>query len=127
MAISTRWSPSPVTRPAHSPSIMACPSSSRPSSRKKSIAPPRSSTTIPTLSIRLSAMFDLQGVVPTYKARSLSACNPFQDQLAGLGGIAPAQNLDPFAGLQVFIMREKMLDLAHGDIREVAEILHPVE
>ena len=47
MAISTRWSPSPVTRPAHSPSIVARPSSSRPSSRKKSIVPSRSSTTIP--------------------------------------------------------------------------------
>src|ERR1700744_6426170 len=56
MAISTRWSASPVTRPAHSPSIVARPSSSRPSSRKKSIAPPRSSTTIPMLSNRLSAM-----------------------------------------------------------------------
>ena len=33
----------------------------------KSIVPPRSSTTIPTLSIRLSAMYPLQGVVPIYK------------------------------------------------------------
>jgi hypothetical protein len=55
MAISTRWSASPVTRPAHSPSIVARPSSSRPSSRNKSIVSPRSSTTTPTLSIRLSA------------------------------------------------------------------------
>jgi hypothetical protein len=37
MAISTRWLPSPVTRPAHSPSTVPCPSSSRPSSRKNSI------------------------------------------------------------------------------------------
>src|SRR5919198_3239052 len=55
MAISTRWSPSPVTRPAHSPSTMARPSRSRPSSRKNSIVASRSSTTMPTLSIRLSA------------------------------------------------------------------------
>src|SRR5215218_7254463 len=34
MAISTRWSRSPVTRPDQSPSIMARPSSSRPSSAK---------------------------------------------------------------------------------------------
>src|SRR4029453_15251865 len=42
--------------------MVARPSTTRPSSRKKSIVPPRSSTTIPTLSIRLSAMFsNLQG------------------------------------------------------------------
>src|SRR5207245_5756530 len=56
MAISTRWSPSPVTRPAHTPSTMARPSSSRPSSAKKEIAASRDSTTMPTLSIRVSAM-----------------------------------------------------------------------
>src|SRR6266516_2349504 len=42
----------PVTRPDQSPSIMARPSSSRPSSRKNAIAAGRSSTTMPTLSIR---------------------------------------------------------------------------
>src|SRR6266704_1067243 len=73
MAISTRWSPSPVTRPAHSPSIVARPSSSRPSSRKKSIVPPRSSTTIPTLSIRLSAM------CPIYKVSSCLTTDRFRD------------------------------------------------
>ena len=40
----------PVTRPAHSPSIVALPSTSRPSSPKKSIVASKSSTTIPTLS-----------------------------------------------------------------------------
>jgi hypothetical protein len=64
MAISTRWPASPVTRPAYSPSIVARPSSSRPSSWKKSIVPPRSSTTIPTLSIRLSAMRRLYRMSP---------------------------------------------------------------
>src|SRR4030095_4085424 len=44
---------------------MARPSSSRPSSQKKSIVAPRSSMTIPTLSIRLSAM------CPIYKVSSL--------------------------------------------------------
>src|SRR5207248_1907201 len=52
MAISTRWSRSPVTRPDQSPSIMARPSSSRPSSAKNEIAPSSDSTTMPTLSIR---------------------------------------------------------------------------
>src|SRR5256885_12965138 len=56
MALSTRWSPSPVTRPAHSPSMMARPSSSRPSSLKNSMVAARSSTTMPTLSIRLRPM-----------------------------------------------------------------------
>src|SRR6478672_5021743 len=54
MAISTRWVPSPVMRPAHSPSTMARPSSLRPSSAKNSTAASRSSTTMPTLSIRLT-------------------------------------------------------------------------
>src|SRR5437868_13362243 len=52
MAISTVWSPRPVTRPAHSPSTMPRPSNSRPSSRKNSIAGSRASTTMPTLSSR---------------------------------------------------------------------------
>src|SRR5580765_1627333 len=52
MAISTHWLPSPVTRPAHSPSIVARPSSSRPSSAKNEMAASRDSTTMPTLSIR---------------------------------------------------------------------------
>src|SRR4051794_12403122 len=68
MAISTRWSPSPVTRPAHTPSTMARPSSSRPSSAKKEIAASRDSTTMPTLSIRLSAMcpfYNMSSVLST--------------------------------------------------------------
>jgi len=52
IATSTRWSPRPVTRPAHSPSTTALPSCSRPSALKNSIAAARSSTTMPTLSIR---------------------------------------------------------------------------
>src|SRR6188472_122982 len=55
MAISTRWSRSPVTRPDQSPSIIMRPSSSRPSSAKKEIAASSDSTTMPTLSIRCSA------------------------------------------------------------------------
>src|SRR3954452_12937983 len=55
MAISTRWSRSPVTRPDQSPSIMLRPSSSRPSSAKKEIAASSDSTTMPTLSILCSA------------------------------------------------------------------------
>src|SRR3954454_8785232 len=56
MAISTRWSRSPVTRPAHSPSIVVRPSSSRPSSAKKEMAASSDSTTMPTLSIRLTVI-----------------------------------------------------------------------
>src|SRR5262245_30636878 len=56
MAISTRWSRSPVTRPDQSPSIIVRPSSSRPSSVKNAIAASSDSTTMPTLSIRCSAM-----------------------------------------------------------------------
>ena len=53
MAISTRWEPSPVTRPGHFPSIVIRPSSLRPISVKKETAASRDSTTMPTLSIRL--------------------------------------------------------------------------
>src|ERR1700729_3613946 len=74
MAISTRWPASPVTRPTHSPSIVARPSSSRPSSRKKSIVSPRSSTTIPTLSIRLSAMCRLYKMSPGCNNGTLRDC-----------------------------------------------------
>ena len=49
IAISTFWEPKPVTRPAHSPSIVARPSRVRPSSSKKEMAPLRDSTTIPIL------------------------------------------------------------------------------
>src|SRR3954464_10716678 len=56
MAISTRWDPSPVTRPAHSPSTMARPSSLSPSSEKNEMAESRDSTTMPTLSIRLTVI-----------------------------------------------------------------------
>src|SRR5205809_692185 len=52
MAISTRWSRSPVTRPDQSPSIIARPSSSRSSSAKNELAASSDSTTMPTLSIR---------------------------------------------------------------------------
>src|SRR5215211_7532834 len=50
MAISTRWSRSPVTRPDQSPSIVARHLSSRPSSAKNEIAASSDSTTMPTLS-----------------------------------------------------------------------------
>src|SRR5262245_14316666 len=56
MAISTRMPRNPVTPSAQSPSTGARPSSSRPSSVKNSMAASMSSTTMPTLSIRLTVM-----------------------------------------------------------------------
>src|SRR5205807_683112 len=56
MAISTRMSRNPVTPSAQSPSIGARPSRLRPSSVKNSMAASMSSTTMPTLSIRLTVM-----------------------------------------------------------------------
>src|SRR6185295_11851892 len=56
MAISARMPRNPVTPSAESPSIGARPSSSRPSSVKNSMAASMSSTTMPTLSIRLTVM-----------------------------------------------------------------------
>src|SRR5262249_35057713 len=57
MAISTRMSRNPVTPSAQAPSTGARPSSSRPSSVKNSMAASMSSTTMPTLSIRLTVTF----------------------------------------------------------------------
>src|SRR5215813_11220852 len=59
MAISTRWPRTPVTRPAHSPSMGMRPSRVRPSSVKNSMAASMSSTTMPTLSIRLTVIISL--------------------------------------------------------------------
>src|ERR1051326_2192980 len=56
MAISRRWSRSPVTRPDQSPSMVARPSSSSPSSAKNEMALSSDSTTMPTLSIRLTVI-----------------------------------------------------------------------
>src|SRR5215470_9057110 len=73
MAISTRWSRSPVTRPAHSPSIMARPSSSRPSSVKNPMAASMSSSTIPTLSKRLTVMMSPRRLTSAFCRAALSA------------------------------------------------------
>src|SRR5215469_34583 len=67
---------------------MARPSSSRPSSRKKSIALPRSSTTIPTLSMRFSVIC----------AMALSAENDVGGVLGGLmlgHAVAERRQVDP--------------------------------
>jgi hypothetical protein len=52
IAISLRMSSSPTTFPAQLPSIGILPSNSMPSSVKKATAASRSSTTMPTLSMR---------------------------------------------------------------------------
>src|SRR5262245_52486285 len=56
MANSTRMLRNPVTPSAQSPSTGARPSRSRPSSVKNSMAASMSSTTMPTLSMRLTVM-----------------------------------------------------------------------
>ena len=50
------------------------PSSSRPSSRKKSIAAARSSTTMPTLSMRLTAMLPVYKRRVSMRAESAAGC-----------------------------------------------------
>src|SRR3954467_8276597 len=68
MAISTRMSRNPVTPSAQSPWIGARPSSSRPSSVKNSMAASMSSTTMPTLSIRLTVMTSPWRLTSNYAA-----------------------------------------------------------
>src|SRR3569832_173767 len=74
MAISTRMSRNPVTPSAHSPSIGARPSSSRPSTVKNSMAASRSSTTMPTLSIRLTVMMSPWRLYASERKRRNAPC-----------------------------------------------------
>src|SRR5262252_8722967 len=80
MAISTRMSRSPVTPSAQSPSIGVRPSSSRPSSVKNSMAASMSSTTMPTLSIRLTVMMSSWRLTLTLTGRGerMRASGPVQ-------------------------------------------------
>src|SRR5438309_3834438 len=86
MAISTRMSRNPVTPSAQSPSIGARPSSSRPSSVKNSMAASMSSTTMPTLSIRLTVMMFPWRLTPRISRppdrRQICVCK-FDDWLVG--------------------------------------------
>jgi hypothetical protein len=44
----------------------------------------------------------------------------FHDQPEGVLCAAPAQHLDPFAGFEILVMLEEVLDLLQRDIGEVA-------
>ena len=46
----------------------------------------------------------------------LRALDPFQDQPAGVLGVAPAQHLDPFALLEILVVLEEVLDLLERDV-----------
>ncbi len=52
--------------------------------------------------------------------RRLGPLDAVQNDLPGMVRVAPADQLDPLAGLQVLVMREEMLDLVQGDLRKVA-------
>ena len=56
-------------------------------------------------------------------ATLLGACNPFNDQPARFVGVAPAVALHPFARLEILVVREEMLDLAAGDVRQIGIVL----
>src|SRR5262245_17175518 len=88
MAISTRMSRNPVTPSAQSPSIGARPSSSRPSSVKNSMAASMSSTTMPTLSIRLTVMMSpWQANLLPLRQRVLVELSILHDQDEVLDGV----------------------------------------
>ena len=40
----------------------------------------------------------------------------------GVLGVAPAQHLDPFAGLEILVVLEEVLDLLQRDVGEVAVV-----
>src|SRR4029077_11880399 len=91
MATSKRWSGSPVTRPAPSPSIVARPSSARPGSAKNETAASRDSTTMPTLSIRGSVMPPTVVLLSPRHVRRTSATQPVQRPMSygSPGGLPP--------------------------------------
>ena len=54
------------------------------------------------------------------------AFDRFDDQLLGDAAALPALELDPFARLQIFVMREEMLDLLDQDVGQVGVFGHIV-
>src|SRR4051794_34143681 len=50
----------------------------------------------------------------------------FQDQLVRVFGATPAQHFDPFAGLEILVVLEEVLDLLQRDLGQVAVGLHLV-
>src|SRR6187200_1914658 len=50
----------------------------------------------------------------------------FDDQPLGVVGIAPAQHLDPFAGFEILVVLEEVLDLLQRDVGKVVVVLHLV-
>src|SRR6185437_7507813 len=56
----------------------------------------------------------------------LCARDAFRDQLVRILGPAPAQHLDPFAGLEILVVLEEMLDLLQRDFGQVAIAPHLV-
>src|SRR5690242_7184517 len=61
---------------------------------------------------------------PGKSAAALGALDGRGDQGARLLDAAPAQQLDPLAGLEVLVVDEEMLDLLARDLRQVVIALH---
>ena len=57
--------------------------------------------------------------MPLLFLRRLRPRDAFHDHFFRLTGIAPAQNLHPFAGFKILVVGEEMLNLLHGDFRQV--------
>src|SRR4051812_48182725 len=58
---------------------------------------------------------------------ALGARHAIQDHFFCFGSVAPAHDLDPFAGFEILVMGEEMLDLLQGDLGQVAVIDNAVE
>ena len=48
-----------------------------------------------------------------------------QDQSAGVVSAAPVQHLDPFAGFEILVVLEEVLDLLQRDLRQVGVVFRP--
>src|SRR5262245_50950336 len=138
MAISTRMSRNPVTPSAQSPSTGARPSSSRPSSVKNSMAAPMSSTTMPTLSIRLTVTMSPWRLTPRSAARGEQREPPVRWSVRLDGArsldhlIRPRQHCgrdrqpELTGGLEVDDQLElaRLLDRQVGGLRALEDLVH---
>src|SRR4051812_49412279 len=93
MAISTRMPRNPVTPSAQSPPTGARPSSWRPSSVKNPTAASRSSTTMPTLSIRLTVMSQIPASFSQDLIHRLALCKLI-DQLVEVANLLHQRIVD---------------------------------
>ena len=72
---------------------------------------------------RRGAAADAGGGAVTAEPLAFARSIAFEDQPLGLLGIAPADDLDPLAGLEILVVLEEVLDLLERDVGQVGVAL----